>query len=408
MSSAVVPPIYLHIGAMKTGTTYLQRVMLEHKDQLARDGFLFPGDNWRAQIRAAQEVAAMPQDPVLRAESEGAWEALRAEMHQHRGAASIVSMEFLSHGSPGQARAAVESLAPAEVHVVLTLRDAVGVVPAQWQTDIRNARTLTWPDFMRGVRRAAGPRGHLGRLAGPTATRFRRFHDVARIVEAWSPCVPAQRFHVVTVPSGGSDPTLLWRRFAGVMGLDEGLGELSSRANESMGYASTELLRRVNLALGEVPASDYNPTVREKLAPLGLSPRSHLETRAQLDRSTYETALGWNRRAREAVSAAGLRLVGDPEDLPVEPQERHAPSVADDQPAPTDRELLGAAADARTAMRELLERRVRRATRRGVDLDGLDGLGGGTHQSWDSVPEAVTGLVDLTRSAIEVRRRIRA
>ena len=409
MTSARVPPIFLHIGAMKTGTTYLQRVLLDHKDRLAEEGFLFPGRNWRAQIRAAQEIAAVPKDPVLRRESEGAWDALRQEMLEHEGAASIVSMEFLSHGSPRQVRAAVDSLAPADVHVILTVRDAVGIIPAQWQTDIRNAKTVTWPDFMRGVRRSSGAWSKLGRLAGPTALRFRRFHDVPRIVEAWTQCVPADRFHVVTVPATGEDPTLLWRRFAGVIGLDPVLGELSERANESMGYASTELMRRVNVALGPVPPSDYNPTVREKLAPLGLSPRSAREARARLDSATFEFALAWNARAREAILGPGLRVVGDLDDLPVEAQERHEKVVADDQPPPTEQELLEAAGDAVAAMRELVDTRAGRAAKRGVDVTDIAG-GPATppgSPSSDPVSEAAQEIADLCRAAIQLRGRLR-
>ena len=43
--------------------------------------------------------------------------------------------------------------------------EPVGIVPAQWQTDVRNAQTDTWPDYMSGVRRSTGLRGRLGWLA---------------------------------------------------------------------------------------------------------------------------------------------------------------------------------------------------------------------------------------------------
>lgn len=416
MSTPEVPPVFLHIGAMKTGTTYLQRVLLDHRGRLAEDGYLFPGRTWRAQIRAAQEIAAMPRDPVLRREVTGAWDALRKEMLAHRGVGSIVSMEFLSHGSAEQARAAVESLAPAQVHVVLTLRDAVGIVPAQWQTDVRNAQTDTWPDYMASVRRQTGLRARLsnrlgdrlGRVAaGASLSRFQRFHDVAHIVEAWSPCVPPERFHVVTVPASSADPTLLWRRFAEVTGLDPALGELSERANESMGYASTELLRRVNLALTDVPASDYNPTVREKLAPDGLVPRSSQETRARLDRATFDFALGWNARSLDALSSAGLRLVGDPDDLPTQEQPRHESVVADDQPPPSTEELLAAATDALAAARDLVEARARRAAKRGVDAADLTGHEPGPPSALgDPVDVAAAEIAQLCRDAIEIRRRL--
>ncbi len=293
---ARVPPVFLHIGAMKTGTTFLQRILVQNKETLAAHGFLFPGDSWKAQIRGAQDIVrAIPKDPVLRAEARGAWQPLADDMLRHRGAASVVSMEFLSHGSPEGARAAVESLAPAEVHVILTVRDATAIIPAQWQTAVRSGRTDSWPDFRKRIRRAGGLRSRMGKFSDQTAARFRRFQDVPRMLQAWGQQVPPERLHVVTVPASSTDPRLLWERFAGVIGLDPDLCPTPERANESLGYASAELLRRVNVALGEVPLSEYNATVREHLAGQVLAPRSAQEARPRLDRRTFDFGIEWNR-----------------------------------------------------------------------------------------------------------------
>lgn len=37
------PVIYLHIGAPKTGTTYLQNVLWRNRERLRTDGLLYPG-----------------------------------------------------------------------------------------------------------------------------------------------------------------------------------------------------------------------------------------------------------------------------------------------------------------------------------------------------------------------------
>ena len=37
------PVVFLHIGAMKTGTTFLQNLMHENKANLAEAGYLLPG-----------------------------------------------------------------------------------------------------------------------------------------------------------------------------------------------------------------------------------------------------------------------------------------------------------------------------------------------------------------------------
>jgi hypothetical protein len=411
-SDASTPPVFLHIGAMKSGTTYLQKVLIDHKDQLASSGYLFPGKTWKAQIRAAQDMTrAIPADPVLHAEAEGAWDALARQMREHRGVASIVSMEFLTHAGPDQVRAAVESLAPAEVHVILTLRDAARTIPSQWQTSVRSKNTISWEDFRAGVRKADGLRARLGRLSDPAAVKFRRIHDVPRILDAWGQGVPADRLHVITVPASKSDPTLVWRRFAEVTGLDPDLGSASSPANESLGYASAELLRRVNLLLDDVPLHDHYAIVREQLAKKVLSRRSDEEARPRLDQATFDFALDWNKRTHESVLRSGAHVVGDlDEDLPTRPTERHQGTVDDEQAPPTDRELLDAAEAAVDGMRKLLKRQRRRARKRGRAAQppgARDGLAAPDDASADPVGAAVAQIADLCRASIELRRTIK-
>jgi hypothetical protein len=398
---------------MKTGTTFIQKVLVENQRVLADDGYLFPGETWVAQIRAAQEVAdAAPDDPVIRAEARGAWSALAQQMLAHDGVGSIVSMEILSHADRRGAATAVSSLRPADVHVILTVRDATATIPAQWQTAIRNGRTFTWPEFMRRVRRAGGLRARPARLSDPVAVMFRRVQDTRRMVEAWGRQVPPERLHVVTVPPSGGDPTLLWQRFADVIGIDPGMGAATSRANESLGLASTELLRRVNQELGPVRPSDYNATVREHLATRILSTRSSEETRPRLDTPTYDFALRWNRRARRAVISAGAQVAGDLEDLPTSGTPRGEGAVDDDQPPPAQHEVLAAAELALDEMRKLVERRARRAAKRTIDIGDLQVDAPHRLESGDASADAVSAaaaqVADACRTAIELRRRLRS
>src|SRR3954452_17549041 len=90
-------PVFLHVGPMKTGPTFLQELMVANKDRLAAAGYLFPGDTWARQVRGTRDVLGLRQwDPRFRATTRGAWERLVAEILAHNGTASVVSMEFLS------------------------------------------------------------------------------------------------------------------------------------------------------------------------------------------------------------------------------------------------------------------------------------------------------------------------
>ena len=48
--------VFLHIGAIKTGTTYIQTVLRENRERLIEEGVLFPGRRWRNQVSAVEDV----------------------------------------------------------------------------------------------------------------------------------------------------------------------------------------------------------------------------------------------------------------------------------------------------------------------------------------------------------------
>ncbi len=405
-------PVFLHIGAMKTGTTYLQRVLKHNKHAMLEQGFLFPGDSWKFQVRAAEDVLnAVPDDPVIERAASGAWAELAAQVRGHDGVASVVSMEFLSHAWPRHARAALEALEPAQVHIVLGVRDAARIIPAQWQTSVRSSKTHSWHDFRSSVRRSAGLRARLPVFSDDTAVRFRRNQDVARMLDVWAAVVPPERLHVITVPPSGGDPTLLWRRFAAVTGLDPELGESVDRVNESLGFASTELIRRVNLQLGpHVRPVDYNDTIRHKLSAHILTPYSERESRPLLDQATLDFALGWNARTVKAVTAAGARVEGSLDDLPTSATEAHLAQVDDEQPPPSEAELVGAAQAALGGLHDLIEQRAARVSKKGIDVTELLERARRIDDRWsgpDQADQATRDVAALCEIAMEIRRRRR-
>lgn len=406
--------VYLHIGAMKTGTTFVQSLLMQNREQLAAAGLLIPGKRWAEQVHAVRDVLGGGLGyPNLGPKSRGAWGDLRHEILA-ADSASIVSMEFLSFADPRRARRIVDSLAPADVHVVLTVRDATPAIPALWQTNTRTGSTDTWRSFMNDVRRAAGWANRWGRFSPSTPLRtFLRTQDVAYMVRTWRRVLPAGRIHVVTVPGPGAPRTLLWERLAAVVGVPpETCTEPPAHANESIGYPSTELLRRVNAQLGRVPAPDYNQTVLEFLALRILAARRDIETRALLDRRTAELGPAWNDRSRQAIGELGIEVEGDLGELPTELGDQHEELIVEDQPPPSDAELLDAALPAERAMRRLIRRRARRLTARGVEVDLPLGLGG-PHppRTWrsgsDPVEMAVRQVAGLVRTAMDLQRRLR-
>ena len=409
------PVVYLHIGTMKSGTSYLQHLMIANKERLRTAGFLFPGESWACQVRGAQEVLRRTrQDPRVRVETRGAWSALVHEALEHDGTASILSVEFLSFAGSFGAQRVLTSLADAEVHVVLTVRDATAIIPSRWATEVHNGSTVSWTAYTRGLRRALGVPGRRGRLSPyPTVRRFRQAQDIERILHVWERLVTPERLHVVTVPPPGAPRRLLWRRFASVVGVDPAVCSQAPReTNESLGYASTELIRRVNRELGRMRPSDYNPTVKHEMALKALAARRDQETRVRLDLATAEFGVVWNARAREATIRSGAHVVGDLDDLPTHLPEATWRRLRQTQPPPTAEELLAAAEPAVEAMVRLVRRRARRLRNGGEDVSVERYDVTAAAERWrmapDPVDEAAGDVARLARTAVELHRRLRA
>lgn len=391
--------IYLHIGAMKTGTTYLQQVMTLNKQRLADAGFLFPGERWAEQSRAARDIlGSSSKDHAARAQVAGSWSRLADQMLTHDGKASIFSMEFLSFANREQAQRLLDSLAGADVHVILTVRDAAAGIPAQWQTSCRNGGTVPWPRFVGGVRRTLNsktvPKGRAARV-------FQRTQGIVRMLDVWEPLVGSTRLHVITVPPRGSDPRLLWERFAQVVGVAPDVcPENPGSSNPSLGHASTELMRLVNLELTDVPRRDYEMVVRGSLRVI-LGERAHLESPVTLNRKGRALAARWNRRVRSAIKDSGAQLVGSLDDLPVRRPPQSTPTSLG---TPDAEEILAAAATARDG---LIELEAKLLSRHGEPRTTVAQTT--TPQHWDDAPDpaaaAVQEVTALVWSCIRLNHR---
>lgn len=299
MASKVV----LHLGAMKSGTSFIQNVLGHNKERLAEEGVLFPGPRWRFQVRAVREImghGGPDQEPVP---AKGRWRRLVAEIDRWPGIA-VVSMEFLGPRPTDKIRQIVGDFEGTPVEAVLTGRDLGRTLPAMWQESVQNGGIVPWEDYLAAVRRR-GPRAH----------GFWRQQDLPAIAERWSSVLGADRFSIVTVPPSGSAPDLLWQRFAEAAGFDADGCELDVLANPSIGLPSTLALLQLNQTYhrehGRMP-DHYDPYVKHKLAKRGLVQRSAGESRLGLDE---KWVVRFGEDQIKQLRAAEHRVVGDLSEL---------------------------------------------------------------------------------------------
>lgn len=308
------PTVFLHVGAPKTGTTYLQDVLWRNQSALQGDGLLYPGQRPADHFHAALDLRGVHFNGYDNPAVPGAWERICAQAREWHGPAVVISHELLAWASEEQAQQAVESLRPAEVHVVYTARDLVRQIPAVWQETVKNRRLVGFPRYLQSLREPEQP--------GPWGKGFWSAQDAVDVLRRWGAAVPAGRIHVVTVPPPGGPPGLLWERFAGLLGLDPARYDTDvPRSNVSLGRAEAEVLRRVNRTLGdEVDWPTYEFLFKRGLAETVLARRSGGQ-KVTLPLRWHPWAVEQSERTVKGLREGGYDVVGDLEELlPQQPE----------------------------------------------------------------------------------------
>src|SRR3954453_23602963 len=191
---------YLHLGLPKTGTTYLQTVMWADRERMRSQGVLLPGRERRDHLWSTRVVR---EDPHLETYDESvreSWSVVKDQVAAWDGTA-VISHEFFGGADSEQAARMVSGLAPAEVHLVVTAREPVGLYSGGWQESLKNRDTRTMTEVAEGAASDS-----------PMSVWNWRTLDVRLVLERWRATVPPARVHVPPLPPPGPPRELLWQR----------------------------------------------------------------------------------------------------------------------------------------------------------------------------------------------------
>ncbi|MEO5854414.1 MAG: hypothetical protein ABIQ15_18050 [Nocardioides sp.] len=307
--------IYLHIGAPKTGTTYLQdRLMLNTTSLAAHDVHLPTSSPLVSpalfHFRAALDVLGQDWGGAP-GHATGSWDTLVKRVRRLDGTV-LVSHEIFAPARPERIEQVMRDLAGpgAEVHVVYSARDLGRQLPAAWQESIKQGRKWTFRRFLTRVERGS--------------TWFFHAFDLPNVLTKWSVGLPPERVHLVTVPRSAAvraDRDLLWRRMCEAFAIDPDWAPRDSpRANRSLGAAETEVIRQLNRRMDREARREarFDELIRQMLAQENLVNRDSIPVRLPPGRWDWaeEQAGSWI----EWVKASGVQVVGDLDDLrPVRP-----------------------------------------------------------------------------------------
>ncbi len=318
--------IFLHVGTMKSATSYLQKLCQRNQGALRDAGVLWPGA--QRNFQAVDDLLGRRREEL---KGSDAWKNLSAEIQGFDGDV-LVSNELLIHRPDADIRTLVNALAPAEVHVVITARDLARVVPSQWQTHLRGGRgTASWADYSASVCRE--PSDTIGE-------NFWRRQDIPAAIARWRRRVPLDRMTLVTIPPSGSDPVLAGDRFLSVLGRDIGTLQQPAYRNDSLGAHSAELVRRLNGETKDWNWPSYRRAFKVVLSSRILEKRASLEPKVRLTDQQFDVIAARAKAMVSELEALDLAVVGDLTDLL--PVPRTAPG-AGDQVQSTPEDVLSAA-----------------------------------------------------------------
>jgi len=236
--------VVFHIGLMKSGTTFIQGRLNTNRGRLAEQQVLFPGPTWNRHVRAVSDLLGSAK------RNPGSWNSLVEEINAYDGTA-VVSMEYLAPMGRPRIKVLRDAFPDTEIRVAVSVRDLGRSVPAMWQEAVKNRATWTWAEYVRSIEKGGNP----GR-------RFWRQQHVGKIVRRWGSVLGFDHVYVVTVPPPGADPALLWDRFSEVAGIRPDTWDEAPRANESLGAASTLVMRQLNFSTQELPIAAYKKRVK--------------------------------------------------------------------------------------------------------------------------------------------------
>ena len=340
-----MPTVVLHVGAFKTGTSFLQQTLSDNRETLADRGILVPADRSGSVFhlfRSFWTGRDGPPDPASTA--------LVAQCLAWEGSHAVISAERLSLLRPGGVARLVAAFAPHPVRVVLGARDLVRTVPSQWQSFARGRTSSRWTyrEYVAGV--------VAGAQSGPAGRMFWERHDWPAIIDRWGAHAGRDCVRLMTVPHTSTGPDELWWRFAEAAGFDPRGYRCAATHNTSLGAQSAEVVRRVNQGLAEWPRTPGGAWVDEDHV-LRVMARKSLADRASDElRVAFPPEYGaWaDEKTAELVSRLddlAPVVVGDLRDLaPVVPTETPPHATTRPESLPPE-QILAAARYALASMR---------------------------------------------------------
>jgi hypothetical protein len=315
----------VHIGTMKSGTTYLQNVLLGFDQQLRSAGWLYPDSRQIPGEVPSHERAlgglvgsAIPWvTPARQASRRPAWERLRAASADWPGPV-LLSAEALAVMDEAGIETLLRALPASRFRIVLTGRDLGRVLPSSWQQHVRNGRTDSYHDYLDAIRLARETP-----QSAPANHTFWRSYGLPDVVARWRAGPGVEEVILVTVPRS-APPEQLWHRFREGAGLPSSIPDeppAVPRVLAHVGATAAEaliveaLVRRMEA--DGVPVEQRAATARRVMVDTLLG-RADRGSPLRLPAGWLDEVRRWAREDMDSLRALDVAVVGSLDDLEVD------------------------------------------------------------------------------------------
>jgi hypothetical protein len=296
-----------HVGIPKSGTTSLQVAAAANREDLLRQGVVYPGTkvNQRGPVLAfmgrswgwGKGGATTP--PPER------WDDLLAEIEANEERRVFFGHEFASEANKATACDFVEAIGQ-RCHVLITLRSFGALLPSAWQQFVKAGTTTGFDDWLRAV------------LADPpdrsVTRRFHRRNDQGGVVRRWVKAAGPERVTVVITDS--RHPEMLTTSVEKLLDLRPGTLAVDHdgfAANRGLTTAEAELFLAFNRAIEsyDVDWDDYERIVRFGAQRRLMEEPPSAGERLLLPQWAAARAADRGAEFAEQIAASGVRVIGD-------------------------------------------------------------------------------------------------
>lgn len=295
-----------HVGIPKSGTTALQMAAAAGRDELLRQGVLYPG------LGISQRSAVLSfMGRRWGWDDEGVperhhWDRLMEEIEAEPERRVLFGHEFASESKNAKAAEFVEAIGE-RCHVLITLRSIGAILPSAWQQYVKAGVTLSFDDWLKAV--VGDP---------PDRSVTKRFHirnNQGRVVKRWAEAAGADR--VTVIVADATRPRLLLDSVEQLLALNPGtLTEQETTgysANRGMTMPEAELFRALNERIDgqDVSWADYERIMREGAQRRVLEQEAPEGERPVLPEWAALRAQELGRQYAEQIVATGVQVIGD-------------------------------------------------------------------------------------------------